>query len=73
MLSNTIQSIGLILDIVGILMIANWLRKTEYIKSSPYGIPTNISTLLTQLANTPRKGTYFLIVGFIVQLIGVWL
>lgn len=73
MLSNIIQSIGLILDIVGVLMIANFLRKTKYIDSSAYGIPTNTSTLLTQLSNAPRKGTYFLIIGFVVQLVGVWL
>ncbi len=73
MLGSIIQSIGLILDIVGVLMIADFLRKKEYYDSSPYGTSTNTSELLTNLANAPRRGTYFLITGFIVQLVGVWL
>lgn len=73
MISEILQTIGLLSDIIGAIIIANFLRKTKFVESSPFGIPTNTAELLTDIVNTPIKGTYFLIIGFSLQLIAVWI
>ena len=66
------QTIGLVLDVIGVLIIVDFFKKIVYREDSPYGIPSNLPQLLTNLANKGIVGSYFLVVGFAFQLIGVW-
>ena len=71
--SQILQSIGLILDVIGVLLIIKFFKKTKYRESSPFGIPTNQAEILTNLSNEGRTGSYFLVVGFFFQLIALWI
>lgn len=72
-LGETIQTIGLILDVIGVLLIVNFFKKITYQENLKFGILTNTAELLTGLANGARKGSVFLVLGFTFQLIGVWI
>lgn len=72
-LGQIFQTIGLLLDVTGVLLIVKFFRKTTYQDNSHFGIPTNTASLLTSLANEARFGSVFLVLGFLFQLIGVWL
>ncbi|MBL0703140.1 MAG: hypothetical protein JJV95_04080 [Sulfurospirillum sp.] len=72
-LGETVQTIGLILDVIGVLLIVNFFRKITYEESSSYGLITNMPELLSTLTNGARIGSIFLVLGFIFQLIGVWI
>jgi len=72
-LGDIVQTFGLLLDVIGVILIVNFFKKTTYKESSSYGIPTNTPELLSEIANGARKGSLFLVFGFIFQLIGVWI
>jgi len=71
--SDLLQSIGLIFDVLGVLFIIRFFKKSIYKESSPYAIPTNTAELLTRLANEARFGSFLLVIGFIFQLLGLWI
>ena len=73
MISDLLQSIGLIFDVLGVLFIIRFFKKSVYKKSSPYGIPTNTAELLTNLANEARFGSFLLVIGFCFQFLGLWI
>jgi hypothetical protein len=73
MISDLLQSVGLIFDVLGVLFIIHFFKKKEYKESSPFGIPTNTAELLTDLANDARLGSYLLVFGFTFQLLGLWI
>ena len=68
-----IQTFGLLLDVTGVLLIVNFFKKITYEETSSYGLPTNTAELLSDVANGARKGSIFLVFGFIFQLLGVWI
>ena len=72
-IGEILQSIGLLLDVTGVLLIVRFFKKVEYKETSSYGIPTNTAELLTNLANEARMGSTFLVLGFIFQFMGVWI
>ena len=67
------QTIGLVLDVIGVLLIVNFFKKIAYKEDSHFGMPSNLPSLLTELANGARKGSIFLVLGFSFQLVGVWI
>lgn len=66
-----LQAFGLFLDLVGVIYIANGLRKIRYKESSPYGKSVNLESILNEIANAPLCGTYILILGFLFQFAGL--
>lgn len=73
MLSILLQSLGLIFDVIGVLLIVHFFKKQEYQESSPFGIPTNLPVILTNIANEAKLGSYFLVIGFVFQFLGLWI
>jgi len=71
MCGKYVQSLGLIFDVIGVVIIANGMRKQNYQESSPFGIPVNTAEMLSHLGNSPLFGTWFLIAGFVLQFIAL--
>jgi uncharacterized oligopeptide transporter (OPT) family protein len=73
LISDLLQSIGLIFDVLGVLFIIRFFKKSVYKESSPYGVSTNTAELLTNLANEARFGSILLVIGFAFQFLGLWI
>lgn len=62
-----LQAIALILNLIGFLIIANWIRKPKIEEDSHFGIPVNLPSVLGDLIRTPKKGAFFVFIGVVVQ------
>ncbi len=71
--SKIFQSIGLVFDVIGVVILAHGFKKVTVEESSPYGIVVNMGELLTDIKNEARFGSLFLILGFTFQIIGLWI
>ncbi len=72
-LGQILQTIGLIFDVIGVVLIVNFFRRVTYKEDTPFGLPSDLPSLLAELANGAIPGSIFLVLGFIFQLIGVWI
>ncbi len=73
MIAQLVQSIGLIFDLIGVILIVHGFKKVKVEESSPFGFATNMVEILTELKNEARLGSCFLVGGFLLQLIGLWI
>ncbi len=71
--SKISQSVGLMLDVIGVVILAHGFKKVTVEESSPYGIITNMGEVLSDFKNEVRLGSIFLVLGFIFQIIGLWI
>ncbi len=72
MVSEICQTIGLVFDVLGVIIIAHGLKKVTVKESSLYGIGTNMGEILTDLKNEALLGSWLLVLGFIFQILGLW-
>ncbi len=72
MTNQVIQTFGLVLDLIGVIIIVHGFKKVTVKESSQFGLVTNMGEVLTKLRNEARIGSAFLVLGFTFQLIGLW-
>ena len=71
-ISKICQSVGLIFDVIGVIILAHGFKKVKVEEGSPYGIIVNMGEVLSDMKNEVRFGSLFLVFGFIFQIIGLW-
>ncbi len=70
--SKIFQSVGLVFDVIGVFILAHGFKTVIVEEESPYGLLVNMGEELSNLKNEVRFGSIFLVIGFIFQIIGLW-